>query len=82
VRGLRVLLWLFFEVFFYSKIYIFYFLKIIFDISASKLPENIQIFINLKNKNKKYFKNARTIQPVSFFLVKLDIESACLQELS
>jgi len=82
VRGLRLLLLLFFKVYFYSKIYIFYFLKIIFDISASKLPENIQIFINLKNKNKKYFKNARTIQPVSFFLVKLDIESACLQELS
>jgi len=57
-------LWLFFKVFFYLEMYqnnIFYFLKIIFDISVSKWFTNTKkLLIWSKEKNKKisnFFKN-------------------------
>jgi len=57
----RVLLWLFFKVFFTQKsisIIFFYFLKIIFEISTLKWFENIKnILLQNKIKNSNFFKN-------------------------
>jgi len=71
LKCLQVWLRLFFKVFFLINIlkYFFYFLKIIFDISASKLSENIKKYINLKKKLKIFLKRKNNSTEQSFFLL-------------